>query len=147
VHALNLDTPSNQIAYLLRLFQAFIFQRTGDKPFQSRLVYFLAVLEVDKTANQLREAHNFSYMLARVVYCTQVLAVEILLPATQRQQQGEQERENFIRARKQYLVDRSYSPCSEMLSLLAYSKHIALNSANAPISLWLRDRGTLYMRG
>jgi hypothetical protein len=34
-----------------------------------------------------------------------------------------------------------------MLSLLAYSKHIALNSANAPMALWSRDRDTLYMRG
>jgi superfamily II DNA helicase RecQ len=147
VHALNLDTADAQITCLLRLFQAFIFHRTGDEPFQSGLIHFLAVLGIDETANRLREAHDFSYMLAGVVYCTRVLAVEILLPAAQRQQQGEQEREDFIKARKQYLVDGSYSPFSEMLSLLAYSKHIALNIANAPISQWSRDRNTLYIRG
>ena len=129
---MHLDSPASQIACLLRLFQEFIFHITGDEPFGSGLIHFLAVIGIDETTNRLREAHDYSYMLAGVVYCIRVLAVQILLPAANRRQQTEQDRENFIRARKQYLVDGTYSPFSEMLSLLAYSKHIALNTANAP---------------
>ena len=61
-----------------------------------------------------------------------MLAVKILLLAATRKERQlrSQEQENFITIRRKYLVDRSYSPFSEMLSLLAYSKHIALNAAN-----------------
>ena len=134
IASLHLEPLASQIACLLRLFQAFIFHITRDEPFNSALIHFLAVLGINKTTNRLREAHDYSYMLARVVYCIRVLAIKIMLPAANRQQQSEQERENFIRARQQYLVNSTYSPFSEMPSLLAYSKHIALNIANALIS-------------
>jgi hypothetical protein len=66
-----------------------------------------------------------------------VLAVEILLLAATRKERQlrSQERENFITIRRKYLVDRLYSLFSEMLSLLAYSKHIALNAANTLMSM------------
>jgi hypothetical protein len=95
------------------------------------------VLGINKSTRRLRGASNFSYILAGVVYCTRVLAVEILLLAATRKkrQLRSQERENFITTRKKYLVDRSYSPFSEIISLLAYLKHIALNAANTLMSM------------
>ena len=149
VTALHLDPEEAQIACLLRLLEGFIFQTTGDEPFESGLIHFLAVLGIDESTKRLRGAPDFSYMLAGVVYCTRVLAVEILLPAATRKERQlrSQERENFITTRRKYLVDGSYSPFSEMLSLLAYSKHIALNAANAPMSMWSNNRDTLYLRG
>ena len=84
ISALHLDSPASQIACLLRLFQEFIFHITGDEPFGSGLIHFLAVIGIDETTNRLREAHDYSYMLAGVVYCIRVLAVEILLSATNR---------------------------------------------------------------
>ena len=107
------------------------------------------MLGINKSTRRLRGASDFSYMLAGVVYCTRVLAVEILLPAATRKERQlrSQERENFIITRKKYLVDGSYSPFSEMISLLAYSKHIARQAANTPMSMWSNNRDTLYLRG
>ena len=48
------------------------------------LMQYLAVLGIDTQTNQLRTAKNYLYMLARVVYCTRVLAVKKLLPAAER---------------------------------------------------------------
>ena len=45
---------------------------------------YLAVLGINTQTNRLRTAKNFSYMLARVVYCVRVLAVEKILPAAER---------------------------------------------------------------
>jgi len=94
-------------------------------------VQYLAVLGINTQTNRLRTAKNFSYMLARVVYCVRVLAVEKILPAAERDDQTKADRERFLELRKQYLADSSYSPISIMLSLLAYSKHAALNEGNA----------------
>jgi hypothetical protein len=38
------------------------------------LVQFLAVLGIDPDMARLRTAKNYSYMLAGMVYCTQVIA-------------------------------------------------------------------------
>ena len=89
------------------------------------------MLGIDTQTNRLRTAKNFSYMLAGVVYCVRVLAAEKILPAAERNDQTEEDRERFLEMRKQYLADGSYSPISIMLSLLAYGKHAALNEGNA----------------
>ncbi|KAI9879367.1 MAG: hypothetical protein M1823_006844, partial [Watsoniomyces obsoletus] len=36
---------------------------------------------------------------------------------------------------------------SNMLSLLAYSKHVAMNTSNAGSVSWSRDKKTMYFRG
>jgi hypothetical protein len=94
-------------------------------------VQYLAVLGINTQTNRLRTAKNFSYMLASVVYCIRVLAVEKILPTAKRNNQTEEDRERFLAMRRQYLADSSYSPISIMLSLLAYGKHAALNKGNA----------------
>ena len=92
---------------------------------------YLAVLGINTQTNCLRTAKNFSYMLASVVYCVRVLAAEKILLAAEREDQTEADRERFLAMRRQYLADSSYSLISIMLSLLAYSKHAALNEGNA----------------
>jgi hypothetical protein len=52
---------------------------------------YLAILGIDTQINRLRTAKNYSYILAGVVYCTRVLAVEKLLPAAGRKEQIEEE--------------------------------------------------------
>ncbi|KAF1955453.1 hypothetical protein CC80DRAFT_359348, partial [Byssothecium circinans] len=113
------DEDSQREALLLAL-ASFIFESTGDDPFSSGLIHFLAVLGIDGEMDRLRTAKSYSYMLAGVVYCTRVIAVEGLLPSARREEQGDVDREEFLRARKLHLADGSYSPMSEMLSLLAY---------------------------
>lgn len=92
---------------------------------------YLSVLGIDTQTNRLRTAKNYSYMLTGIVYCTRVLAVEKLLPAAQRDEQTEAERDQFLESRKKYLADGSYSPMSAMLSLLAYGKYAAMREGDA----------------
>jgi hypothetical protein len=49
--------------------------------------------------------------------------------------------------RKKYLTDGSYSPMSEMISLLAYSKHAALNEGNTGNAYWSADKKIFYLHG
>jgi hypothetical protein len=101
-----------QLEVLLNLLVSFFFTLTGDKPFSSGLVHFLAVLGIDSDTNRLRTAKNYSYMLAGVVYCMRVLSVEHLLPSASRDEQTDEDRERFLQHREKYLADGSYSPMS-----------------------------------
>jgi hypothetical protein len=86
-------------------------------------------------------------MLAGIVYCAQVLGVKKLLPAAGRDEQTEEEHDRFLDMRKKYLADGSYSPMSEMISLLAYSKHATLNEGNAGNAYLLLDKKIFYLNG
>jgi hypothetical protein len=70
---------------LLDFYESLIFQRVRRDVFKSVVLHFLAVLGIDEEISQLRQANDFSYMLAGVVYCMRVLAVEIILPTTERE--------------------------------------------------------------
>jgi hypothetical protein len=128
-----------QIKKMLELFRTFVFQVVGDEPFRSPLVHFLAVLAIDEQMGRLRNAENYSFMLAGIVYCVRVIAAELMLPSSQRKEQNDEDRENFLHMRQKYLADGSYSPMSTMISLLAYSKHITLNKTNAGSVQWSAD--------
>ena len=115
---------------LLNLLTSFFFTTTSDKPFSSRLVHFLAVLGINSDTNCLRTAKNYLYMLAGVVYCMRVLSVEKLLLSACCDKQTDKDRERFLEHREKYLANSSYSLMSEVLSLLAYSKYVALAAGN-----------------
>ncbi|KAJ9634894.1 hypothetical protein H2199_008758 [Coniosporium tulheliwenetii] len=97
--SLDLDDEDTQAERMLQLSASFIFQGVGDRPFSSGLIHFLAVLGIDEEMDRLRTAKSYSYMLAGVVYCVKVLGVEVLLPSAQRGEQGDAEREEFLRKR------------------------------------------------
>jgi superfamily II DNA helicase RecQ len=145
--ALDEHDEDAQMQALLLVLASFIFEATGDDPFSSGLIHFLAVLGIDGEMDRLRTAKNYSYMLAGVVYCTRVIAIEGLLPSATRKEQGDAAREEFLRLRKLYLADGSYSPMSEMLSLLAYGKFVALNAGNSGNVYWSRDKTIFYLGG
>jgi hypothetical protein len=63
--------------------------------FKSVILHFLAVLGIDKEINRLRQANDFLYMLAGVVYYIRVLVVEIILPSTEREDQNEEDNKRF----------------------------------------------------
>jgi hypothetical protein len=86
-------------------------------------------------------------MLAGVAYCVRVIGAEILLPKANRSQQGEEQLANFLEKRAQFLADSSYSPISEILSLLAYGKRIALADGSTANAMWLEDRNTYFLNG
>lgn len=132
---------------LLAVLAAFIFEPIVHTVFDSGLVHFLAVLGIDAEMDRLRTAKNYSYMLAGVVYCVRVIGVEALLPAGERDEQGVEERERFLEKRRQFLADGSYSPMSEMISLLAYGKFVALNAGNSGSVYWSKDKKIFYLHG
>jgi superfamily II DNA helicase RecQ len=136
-----------QMEVMLEFFRESIFRRVRGKIFDSALMHFLAVLGINEEANRLREGNDFSYILAGVVYCTRVLAVEILLPSAERDQQTDEDEKRFREQRDAYLADGSYSVMSKMISLLAYGKHIALNHGNAGAVMWSRDGKEMTIRG
>jgi hypothetical protein len=69
---------------LLNSLASFILTSYGNDEFSSSLMQYLTVLSIDTQTNCLRTAKNYLYMLAGVAYCTQVLAVEKILPAAGR---------------------------------------------------------------
>jgi hypothetical protein len=79
----------------------------------------------------LRNAKNYLYVLAGIVYCVRVIALKKLLLGSQRDTQTEQNRNYFLAMRHKYLADGTFTLISEMLSMLAYGKHIKLTASNS----------------
>jgi len=147
-HSLQAAEDDEQLmVQVLQLSASFIFQSIGNDPFDSGLVHFLAVLGIDEELKRLRTANDFSFMLAGVVYCIRALAMESLLPSAEREEQGDDERNEFLDKRKQFLADGSFSPMSTMISLLAYGKAIALNHNNPGSVFWSKDKKTVFLHG
>ncbi|KAI1668018.1 hypothetical protein L13192_07154 [Pyrenophora tritici-repentis] len=140
------DKADQTFALLVSL-SSFILVSYGNNVFSSGLLHYLAVLGIDTETGRLRTAKNYSYMLAGMVYCTRVLFAEALLPAAQREEQTDEDRNRFLEMRKQYLADGSYSPMSEMISLLAYGKYIGLNAGNSGNASWSKDKKIFYLNG
>jgi hypothetical protein len=63
--------------------------------FKSAILHFLAVLRIDEEINWLYQANDFLYILASVVYCVRVLAIEIILLSTERDDQNEEDDKRF----------------------------------------------------
>ena len=59
--------------------------------FKSAILHFLAVLGINEETRRLREANDFSYMLAGMVYCIRVIAAEIILPSEEREDQDDKD--------------------------------------------------------
>jgi superfamily II DNA helicase RecQ len=127
--------------------RSFIFHKVYHKPFESPMLHFMAVLGIDEENNRLKEANDYSYMLAGLVYCIRVIGLELLLPSKNRQQQADADYETFLQQRRQFLADGSMSVASNMISLLAYGKHIALNYGNAGGVFWEDEAQALNLHG
>jgi hypothetical protein len=86
-------------------------------------------------------------MLAGVVYYVRMLAIEIILPSIERDNQNKEDDKRFRQVRGEYLADGSYSVISKILSMLAYGKHLAMNHSNSGAVSWSEDRLILSYRG
>jgi hypothetical protein len=86
-------------------------------------------------------------MLASIVYYIRVIAVEVILPSEEREDQGDKDNERFKRTRDDFLADGIYSVMSKALSMLAYSKSIAMNYSNARSISWSLDRTEISYKG
>jgi hypothetical protein len=103
------------------------------------------VLRINVDIDCLRTAKNYLYMLAGMVYCVWVLALEKLLLGGQRDTQTEQDCDCFLAARHKHLADGTFSLMSEMISMLAYGKYIGLTAGNLGNAYWLEDKQTFYL--
>ncbi|KAI7286249.1 hypothetical protein KC352_g4971 [Hortaea werneckii] len=74
------------------------------------------------------------------------MGVEIILPARERDEQGEADDRRYRQIREDYLADRSFRVMSKMLSLWAYGKSIALSHNNAGAMSFSLARQTLHYR-
>jgi hypothetical protein len=86
-------------------------------------------------------------MLAGIVYCIRVIAVEVILPSEERDDQSNADDERFRRTRDEYLADGTYSVMSKALSILAYGKSIAIDHSNAGSISWADDETTMSYKG
>jgi hypothetical protein len=123
--------PKSQQQALLEFYESLIFQHVRGDTFKSAILHFLAVLGINEETRRLREANDFSYMLAGMVYCIRVIAAEIILPSEEREAQDNEDDERFKQTRDNFLADGTYSVISKALSILAYGKSIAMNHSNA----------------
>ncbi|KAF1922168.1 uncharacterized protein M421DRAFT_79331, partial [Didymella exigua CBS 183.55] len=131
---------------LLVLISSFVFTTYYPIALSTSLIQFLAVLSIPyPSASLLQTAKNYLYILAGIVYCVQVVAVEALLLGSQRSAQTELDCDCFVEMRQRYLADGSFSLMSEMISMLAYGKHIGLNAGNSGNAHWSLDRKTFYL--
>ena len=136
-----------QLQTLLCLHRTLIFQRVRGDVHRSAIMHFLAVLGIDEETYRLRTGNNFSFILAGMVYCLRVLAVEILMPSEQRQRQTAADDRRFLKQRAEWLADGSYSVMSKMISLLAYGKKLALSHTNKGTTLFNEDGTILHYNG
>lgn len=141
------EPHDRQLQALLEFSGTFIFQKVYSKPFDSPLLHFMAVLGIDEENDRLRTGNDYSYMLAGLVYCVRVIALEVLLPAGQRDEQNDAEFDVFLDQRRKYLADGSMSVVSNMISLLAYGKNLALNHANAGMVFWEKEYTVMKLHG
>ena len=145
--ALDGDNQEAKTEALLASLCSFILVSYGNDTYTSGLIHFAAVLGINTETGRLRTAKNYSYMLAGLVYSARVLSVEKLLPATARDMQTKEDQDHFLDMRRKHLADGSYSPVSEMISLLAYGKHIAQAQGNSGNASWSKDKTIFYLNG
>jgi hypothetical protein len=88
------------------------------------------VLRINVDTGCLQTIKNYLYILAGIVYCVQVLALEKLLLREQRNAQIEEDYNSFLATQHKQLADSTFSLISKIISILAYSKHIRLTASN-----------------
>jgi hypothetical protein len=76
-----------------------------------------------------------------------VIAVEVILPLEEREDQGDEDDERFKRTRDDFLANSTYSVMSKALSMLAYGKSIAMNYSNARSISWSLDQIEMSYKG
>ncbi|KAG6199898.1 hypothetical protein E4U35_006450 [Claviceps purpurea] len=62
----------------------------------------MAILGLHGEEARHKEGHKCSFMVAGLLYCSRVIASEILLPSKEREQQGDAEYEVFLQAEKNH---------------------------------------------
>jgi hypothetical protein len=145
LRSLDGDDADDHVERTLQLSASFVFEKIGERPYSSGLVHFLAVMGIDAEMGRLRTATDYSTVVAGALYCIRAIAVETLLPSARKDEQGDAERDEFLRKRRDFLADGSYSVASEVLSWLAYGKTVGKTTGSSGNTSWSADGRTLYL--
>ncbi|KAG5945344.1 hypothetical protein E4U60_005290 [Claviceps pazoutovae] len=82
----------------------------------------MAILGIYGKEARHKEGHKCSFMVAGLLYCSRVVASEILLPSKDREQHGDAVYEAFLQKRKESMPDGSLSVFSSMINLLFFAR-------------------------
>ncbi len=127
--------------------------RTGNVH-ESPLIFFTAILGIDENRSQLRRPETYTYYLSPLVWVNRLLLLEYALPLRPWELNGWPARDAYDdygarlkEIRAAHLVDGSFSPQSEILSLLAYGKKVTKAQGGRPMIIWSKDGQTMHFRG
>lgn len=114
----------------------------GNDKISTGLMQYLAVLGIDTQKIRLRNVKNYLYILAGVVYCTPVLAVEKLLPVAARDDQTE-----GLALARQWVwhIQRHVKPCRRYITQdinHGYVHHDDMGASTITILMPLYHDGT-----
>jgi hypothetical protein len=76
-----------------------------------------------------------------------VITIKVILLLEEREDQGNKDNKRFKQTRDDFLADSIYSMISKALSILAYSKSIAMNHSNTGSISWSLDRTEILYKG
>ncbi|KAG6019016.1 hypothetical protein E4U19_007669 [Claviceps sp. Clav32 group G5] len=109
------------------------------------VIHFMAIRGINANLGTLREAQDYSYILAGLVYCGRVISLELLLPS--KGLRGIPEIQKFRHQRRKFLQDGSMGVLPSMISLLAYAKSIVNNYSNLDSIFWAEGNCVMVFKG
>ncbi|KAI9763633.1 MAG: hypothetical protein M1840_000347 [Geoglossum simile] len=121
---------------------------------ENPLIFFTAVLGIDEKTMTLRSPQFYTRFLAGLVWVNKLLLLEYALPSKAWPNLKLPARDEYpdfgirlAEVRGMHLVDGSYSPQSEILSLLAYGQFVAKQTGGRTVLSWTIDRQTVSIYG
>ncbi|KAI9763226.1 MAG: hypothetical protein M1840_000844 [Geoglossum simile] len=121
---------------------------------ENPLVFFTAVLGIDEKTLTFRQPQDYTRYLAGLIWVNKLLLLEYALPAKAWPGLKLLAREDYpdfgirlAKVRSTYLVDGSYSPQSEILSLLAYGQFVTKQTGGRTVLSWSIDQQTVSLYG
>ncbi|SPJ82463.1 uncharacterized protein FTOL_09868 [Fusarium torulosum] len=118
------------------------------------LVYFSAVRGLSTpNGNEYLQPHQFTPILARLIYCSRLVFLEAVLPHFSRIYGGiaRPPRHGLLRrlnaARREYMCDGTLSPMGEFLSLLSYGNALRRSQGSTFRFHWSDDGEVLSWNG
>jgi len=112
------------------------------------------MLGINEKSLTLRQPQDYTRYLAGLVWVNKLLLLEYALPSKAWPELDLLARDEYPdfgkrlhEVRSAYMVDGSYSPQSEILSLLAYGQFVAKQTGGRTVLSWSLDRQTVSLRG
>lgn len=116
------------------------------------MMHFSAVLGINKHG-EFKESYCYTTHLAALIWMSRLVMLEYALPKREYQTLGMRARtayddygERLESVRRSYLISGSYRPFSDLVSLLAYGKHITKLNGRPGAIHWDKDMQGLEIK-